>query len=96
VRLPLQVGREDIYRVHSLDIRGDKPGRGWCSTKTTLDDQHINGEGNFGFCSSSCPLVKDSGIIRTKLNKDEGEIVVFPPDGDDTFLFKEPNNLAPQ
>merc|ERR1712025_423733 len=31
----------------------------WCSTKTDSQDRHINGQGNFGFCSSSCDSVNN-------------------------------------
>jgi len=33
---------------------GIHQGKLWCSTKTDSQDRHINGQGNFGFCSSSC------------------------------------------
>lgn len=58
---------------------GPSQGRDWCSTKTDSDNNHINGEGNFGFCSNSC--------LNTRRTEKEGkdESVVFEDDDQDTL-----------
>jgi len=66
---------------------GTFQGRGWCSTKTNEEGLHVNGEGNYGFCSSDCPLATDSDI-RDRFTRIRDE--------DDAIVFQEPNNLAPQ
>jgi len=33
---------------------GINQGKKWCSTKVDSTGVHVNGEGNFGFCSSEC------------------------------------------
>jgi len=42
----------------------------WCSTKTDSQDRHINGQGNFGFCSSSCDSVNND--VDYQLDTDFG------------------------
>ena len=32
----------------------------WCSTLTDSNDVHVGGEGNWGYCSSACPVDGDS------------------------------------
>lgn len=69
---------------------GVNQGRGWCSTKTDGLDNHVNGGGNYGFCSEACiPSVSTRpGIAfavpevnqRSNLRQDEntrGDAVVF-------------------
>jgi hypothetical protein len=36
---------------------GEHQGKLWCSTKVDETGNHVNGEGNYGFCSSSCTAV---------------------------------------
>ena len=38
----------------------DPDGRYWCSTKIDEKLDHIQGEGNWGYCTESCPL---TGIV---------------------------------
>ena len=38
----------------------DPDGRHWCSTKVDEKLDHVPGEGNWGYCTDSCPL---SGIV---------------------------------
>merc|ERR1711923_23523 len=33
---------------------GEHQGKLWCSTKVDSTGTHVNGEGNYGFCSSEC------------------------------------------
>merc|ERR1711862_837980 len=33
---------------------GENQGKYWCSTKVDPTGTHVNGEGNYGFCSSEC------------------------------------------
>jgi len=33
---------------------GEHQGKFWCSTKVDSTGTHVNGEGNYGFCSSTC------------------------------------------
>ena len=35
----------------------DPDGRFWCSTKVDNDLNHIGGQGNWGYCGSSCPTI---------------------------------------
>ena len=35
----------------------DPDGKYWCSTKVDEDLEHIGGQGNWGFCRESCPLL---------------------------------------
>jgi len=34
---------------------GQAAGTTWCSTKVDSASNHVNGEGNYGFCPSTCP-----------------------------------------
>jgi len=80
-------------------------GKTWCSTKTTLDGQHVNGEGNYGFCSSTCPLKSDYDFINPRINintddeddtKSEKDVVVLRTNDDDNnILFGEQSSNIP-
>ena len=54
--------------------------------RTDEEGLHVNGEGNYGFCSSDCPLVTDSDNIRDRITRIR----------EDAIVFQEQNNLAPQ
>jgi len=55
----------------------------------------VGGEGNYGVCSSDCPMATDSALIKDRFrgirNDDDDD-----DDDDDDILFPEDNNLAPQ
>merc|ERR1712141_623779 len=36
---------------------GENQGKLWCSTKVDSTGTHVNGEGNYGFCSATCTAV---------------------------------------
>jgi len=43
---------------------GSGQGQKWCSTKVDSSGVHVNGEGKYGFCSSSCsPTVSLAAIL---------------------------------
>merc|ERR1712119_224100 len=43
---------------------GSNQGEKWCSTKVDTSGVHVNGEGNYGFCSSDCsPSVSLADIL---------------------------------
>ena len=43
---------------------GSNQGQTWCSTKVDTSGVHVNGEGNYGFCSSDCnPSVSLADIL---------------------------------
>ena len=35
-----------------------EPSETWCSTRVGRDGTHINGVGNYGFCSKECPTAE--------------------------------------
>merc|ERR1711933_404219 len=44
-------------------IYGGQPaGTTWCSTKVDASGVHVNGQGHYGFCPSSCPGVQPQSI----------------------------------
>ena len=46
----------------------DPDGKYWCSTKTDPQSlEHIGGEGNWGFCTNSCPPINQGTITTYKL-----------------------------
>lgn len=40
------------------------PTRGWCSTKTDSDGNHVSGEGKFGYCGNSCPTHSEKATLN--------------------------------
>jgi len=46
---------------------GEHQGKLWCSTKVDSTGTHINGEGNYGFCSSTCTAVSLFDLIGNLL-----------------------------
>lgn len=42
------------------------PGRGWCSTQTDSNGNHVSGQGNYGFCENSCPT--NAEMAKTSCN----------------------------
>ena len=42
------------------------PTERWCSTKVDSRGVHVDGEGEYGFCSSNCPIHED-GISTSSL-----------------------------
>ena len=68
-----------------------------CCFRTDSQDRHINGQGNFGFCSSSCNINADTNYVgidsRSKFVAAEKEIdptaVVFE-DNQDTDAVQMP------
>merc|ERR1712073_127810 len=44
-------------------IYGGQPaGTTWCSTKVDASGVHVNGQGHYGFCPSSCPGLQPQSI----------------------------------
>jgi len=48
---------------------GEHQGKLWCSTKVDSTGTHINGEGNYGFCSSTCTAVSLFDLIGNLLGE---------------------------
>merc|ERR1712013_208336 len=46
---------------------GEHQGKLWCSTKVDSTGTHVNGEGNYGFCSSTCTAVSLFDLIGNLL-----------------------------
>merc|ERR1712117_310137 len=46
---------------------GERQGKLWCSTKVDSTGTHVNGEGNYGFCSSTCTAVSLFDLIGNLL-----------------------------
>merc|ERR1711994_723466 len=46
---------------------GENQGKLWCSTKVDSTGTHVNGEGNYGFCSSPCTAVSLFDLIGNLL-----------------------------
>ena len=57
---------------------GNYPGETepWCSTLTNSNDDHVGGQGNWGFCASDCPVASESSLPNLKQNP--VEIVMSP------------------
>merc|ERR1711936_377800 len=46
---------------------GENQGKLWCSTKVDSTGTHVNGEGNYGFCSATCTAVSLFDLIGNLL-----------------------------
>jgi len=46
---------------------GEHQGKLWCSTKVDSTGTHVNGEGNYGFCSTDCTAVSLFDLIGNLL-----------------------------
>jgi len=51
---PFRYAGHTYYRCATWTFGGQHQGKLWCSTRTDGYDNHVNGEGNFGFCSPGC------------------------------------------
>merc|ERR1712038_1011977 len=60
---------------------GENEGKFWCSTRVDKFDRHINGKGQYGFCSSTCLERKDrQPVSNVEDDQDffgENGVVVF-------------------
>ena len=69
LRLPLHLGRHHLPHLHAMDLRGGSAGQTLVLHQVTTQSllvhtqdvfrtdytgKHVNGQGNFGFCSSAC------------------------------------------
>ena len=43
---------------------GENTGKVWCSTRTDSKGNHVDGEGAWGICSSSCPNHSSLDFLR--------------------------------
>jgi len=78
---------------------GPNQGSLWCSTKTDSSGNHINGQGNYGFCPSSCAddqaSVPGIGARIGQKKKKKGDVISFgnqeknPANDDDVVVFVE-------
>merc|ERR1719318_1212372 len=57
---------------------GTNQGKNWCSTKTDGQGSHLNGGGNYGFCSQDCPAsTAGEGFIKSRFNLERRDGIVF-------------------
>lgn len=60
---------------------GRHQGRPWCSTKTDFSGEHINGQGNYGFCGRPCGVNELGQRINLAAGDDiTNNAVIFPDD----------------
>jgi len=69
---PFSFGGKSYQGCARWDFGGPNQGKMWCSTSTDVQGKHINGKGNYGFCSSNCP--SDVEVIP-KINLDDNAII---------------------
>jgi len=75
---------------------GQHQGKLWCSTRTDSQGRHINGQGNFGFCSRSCDSSSsnvnnvDLGIFERRPGFDDDETAIVFTDNEDDAIVKMP------
>jgi len=64
---------------------GPHQGKPWCSTRTDQSGNHLNGQGNFGFCSSDCA---DNNNNNNNNNLGQRiNLVEAPEDNNDAVVF---------
>ena len=49
-----------LYNACTYDGNSAGETEPWCSTLTNSNDEHVYGQGNWGYCSSACPVDGDS------------------------------------
>jgi len=76
---------------------GSNQGNLWCSTRTDSDGNHVNGEGEYGFCSAACNDDVDISGIGQRFGgggANSDPAVLFPADNQDlTRVFPDTANI---
>jgi len=54
---PFRWGGKTYYECTKWTYGGANQGKLWCSTKTDYQGNHVNGQGNIGFCCSACEIL---------------------------------------
>merc|ERR1711993_109463 len=70
---------------------GENQGKLWCSTKVDSTGTHVNGEGNYGFCSATCTAVSLFDLIGNLL----GDSSTSSKRGSSSVVFGSTSSSTP-
>lgn len=93
---PFRWAGETHYTCAQWTFGGANQGKFWCSTKTDYQNNHVNGQGNIGFCCSNCELLprnssQADSAQRSKFVQEQDDRVKLPDTS--AVVFGDPEDF---